>query len=123
MGDLYELTKAATKLPIGTEEARLYLKSSPAEDKNLGLLLRAAVQHAEGYTGVDFRANTWKLTMDGFPVGGRIPDGALARQAGARYGRVGELVADEVQAIHRCGGWLGSLSGSPAHGGQRSSEA
>lgn len=68
MAERYELKTAATKLPIGTEEARLYLKSDEGEDGNLALLLRAAVQHAEWYTGRDFRSNTWTLFTDGFPT-------------------------------------------------------
>lgn len=65
---LYRLTEEAKKLPISREQAQDYLKSHRDENPTLDLMLRAAVQHAEHYTGVDFRANTWELLLDVFPT-------------------------------------------------------
>lgn len=65
---LYRLKTEAPKLPISRDEAQGYLKSHRDENATLDMMLRAAVQHAEHYTGVDFRANVWDLLLDSFPT-------------------------------------------------------
>ena len=97
MVERYELKTAGTVLPISVEEARLYLKSDEGEDANLALLIRAAVQHAETYTGRDFRANTWTLTLDGFPTNDRI---VLRRCTVASVTAVRRFVWDENTATN-----------------------
>lgn len=65
---LYRLKTEADKLPISREQAQGYLKSHKDENRTLDLMLRTAVQHAEHYTGRDFRANVWELFLDSFPT-------------------------------------------------------
>ena len=65
---LYRLKTEADKLPISREEAQGYLKSHKDENPTLDLMLRAAVQHAEHYTGVDFGDNIWEFFLDAFPT-------------------------------------------------------
>lgn len=92
-GDLYTLKQEATSLPVSLDEARQYLRADPSEDLSVGLLLRAAVVHAEKYTGVDFRTNTWTLTRDGFPSNSRI---CLDKAEVASVTSVSRLVWDDV---------------------------
>ncbi len=93
MGEVYELSAASAALPISVVEARGYLRSDEGEDATLGLLLRAVVQHAEAYTGVDLRANTWLLTLDAFPANDRI---CIAKHPVASITSITRLVWDDV---------------------------
>jgi uncharacterized phiE125 gp8 family phage protein len=72
VADRYVLTKVSTKLPLSPEVVRAHLKSPKGEDDVVALFTRAAVQHCESYTGVDFRANTWTLIADCFPTSNRF---------------------------------------------------
>jgi hypothetical protein len=57
----------AGKLPITTKQAKDYLKlDSDSDDEFLQKLITSVVQFGERYTGRDFRANSWTLTIDCF---------------------------------------------------------
>jgi uncharacterized phiE125 gp8 family phage protein len=62
----YELVTSG-KLPVTPKDAKSYLKiDSDSDDDVLQKIIEAAVLWAERYTGRDFRAKTWKLTIDCF---------------------------------------------------------
>ena len=62
----YELSDGGD-LPINLKEAKDYLKIDGGTDNQvIQDLLATAVQFGEGYTGRDFRVNTWLLYVDCF---------------------------------------------------------
>lgn len=63
---LYELVTPGAG-PVRLKDAKAYLKvDNKSDDFVVRSLLLATVQYAEKYTGRDFRANSWKLLLDGF---------------------------------------------------------
>lgn len=92
---LYEITDLGT-IPIDLDkEAKPYLRIAHGDDDAiLHTMIRATVQHAERYTGNDFRANTWKLTIDKFAD--RI---CIRRSPVASISQIQYLVSDVLTTI------------------------
>lgn len=66
MTQLYARTNAGPT-PVDVEAVKLHLKVEyDTEDDFLQLLLNAAIQAAESYSGRELRANTWTLIVDVF---------------------------------------------------------
>lgn len=94
MSQLYELISAGT-VPVDVEEAKCHLRiTHDAEDDFLLLLLNAATEAAEKYTGRELRANTWTLTIDEFEA--RI---CIRRDPVASITSITHLVDDSAEAV------------------------
>ncbi len=67
MSTRYEETGSPGPLPVLLEEVKAYLKiDTDADDAVITLLIEAATQFAERYTGRDLRTRTWVATLDRF---------------------------------------------------------
>jgi uncharacterized phiE125 gp8 family phage protein len=64
--DFYELTSAGTS-PVLLADMKTYLKvTSSSDDALIQILIDAATEYGQKYTGREFTANTWKLKRDCF---------------------------------------------------------
>lgn len=64
---MYQLTSAGAN-PLSLAEARQYLRDpDTADDPVIQRLIDMAAEYGERYTGRQFRANTWTLTLPDFP--------------------------------------------------------
>ena len=66
MTDVYTLVTSGT-VPVSLDDMKKYMKVTSASDNDLITeMLSAATTWGEGYTGREFRANTWQLLKDAF---------------------------------------------------------
>lgn len=68
----YYLLTPATVEPVTLAELKVHLRldlTDTSEDAMLGVLIGAARQQAEEYTRRSFLTQTWRMTMDTFPIG------------------------------------------------------
>lgn len=66
MTDVYNLVTPGA-VPVSLAEMKSYMKmTSTSDDALITSMLSAATTWGEGYTGREFRANTWQLLKDAF---------------------------------------------------------
>ena len=81
-------------LPISVAEAKAYLKIDDAtDDALLGVMLEAVTLAGEGYTGRDFRANTWTQLVDDFEDVIVLPKSPVASVTSVSHWSSGAWVA------------------------------
>jgi len=70
---IYDRTADIATEPISTAEAKLWIKQDlSADDTIVDMVVSAAREFVEDYTGRSVAAQTWTAVMDGFPTDGRM---------------------------------------------------
>lgn len=118
-------TVAPSVEPVSLAEARLHLREDDDitdEDALITMLITAAREYAESYTGRSFVTQKWRLTLDAFPNAGQFESfyGACRNAVSLERGNV--LSVDAISYFGMDGAWatmpsanyVADLSGCPA---------
>lgn len=80
------LITPATEYPVTLDEAKLSAKVDGTDrDSEITLLIAAATNYVEQYTGRSIMAQTWKLTLDAFSDSILLPKGPVQSVSSVQY--------------------------------------
>lgn len=98
------LVTPAVQPPVGWETAKAYLRLTSDDERILveDILLPAAVEWCEAYTGRQLVDATWELTLDAFPADGviRIPVAPLRSVGSIKYKELGGVVQTVAPSVY-----------------------
>jgi uncharacterized phiE125 gp8 family phage protein len=80
------LITAPTTYPVTLAQAQAQTRVNLARDDDyLNLLIAAATDYAEQYTGKAIMEQTWELVLDGFSDAIQIPKGPISSVTSVKY--------------------------------------
>jgi len=99
VSQFYELTAPAVS-PLSVADAKTYLKvTTTADDTLITSLVDVVTQYGEKYTGREFRANAWKLTIDDFADRIEICKNPVASITSIKY-TVSGVLTDILSSVY-----------------------